>query len=1524
MADEEAQVKVVIEGEDRSAPEAEKVKKTQDDLVAHALESNQKLARSAEETAQRTTQATEQSAQRQKQATEEAAGALGTFKERLSAIAAERERALAGMGDQMAGLQKQFVSAQAGGDVAGATQAKDQIIAIQREIVQAERDALIEVSKQRDVTDEQYVQVKQAQYRSEQELRNLDLQSFKAAEEEKRAASKQTAQQEVEAEKQAAQQVEERLTVIADRRTIAFAGIGDQLASLQKDMAGAQVGGNVEAASQNKQQIIAIQREIVQAQRDALAEMAKDQTLTEEQFKQVKQAQFKTEQELRNLDVQSFKAAEEEKQAVAKQTAQAEADAAKQAANAQKQAAQEAADAAKKTADAQKQALQEQKQALQDFQSSMMRIGVAAGVVSAAILSESKQSVEAYAQLQQAVTSTNATEQAYLGTQGEALAIAQRLSADGIIPLNATLTATRRLMESGLGADQAEKLLIRFKDAAANGRKEGQDMATALDNAARSFQSGEREMARNAGLMVDFTAATKAGAQALGIQTDQMTMAQRAQAWYNGVMEQTTGVVGAAARMQQNLTGEMEMAKTATTELSQTLGGALAPLYEQLLRGQTGMTKGLTEWVSSHQDGVRSFVAIAGGATTAAAAVAGLSVAFIALISAVNPVAGVISIIAGVTGALVGAKLAADANAEAFASQTAEATTLQDRYNYLQGVLESTTATVDDKKKAEEQLVGVMAEIGKIMPDVVTQWDREGNAISISNTQLSENIRLNRELLQLKAERDLPDKEKALREAQSSLATEEQTLAAYRNGGGSSFTSRMTGQTYHVAADEEAIRDQAKKVRDATTTLGIAEKEYQIALNNAQPMFGPPVPLPVAKKPDLGNGTGGNPKMSDELQSAMQDIQDIKSSGAVDKLEQEKAKVSQILTQFGAELEKFPREQRALLRRLNEEIPREINSRDFQGALSDLLNTSQMEDWSKTAPTKMQEGLRAIKAQFASFLADPANKALAQGLELKIKQSGEAIDAEGDRRIKKAYQDALDAAKQAGKENGPGAEADGLRKALTIAFGLPPDEMLKAVRDLTGQISDLQAKAANESLQTSLQGIQSTYEKALVGLAPQLHDLDRQMVDAATSGDSMASNKLQQKMLELVRPALEVKVKALQELLDSLRGTDEETAKERVTVEKQLNSATSDLYKADLDAYRLSQEEKVAIAKQATEDIKAVETDLMTTLRQAQKDDLDALRASQAEAEKALDGKIKKLERQKEALKAVYDWQKRLQEEADVGNEIASVKRLGGFEKYDATLGRMVETYDETKVKELQDKLAGMQADDAEKRREEALDAQIRGYQDQLTALKESHQDELREREKFWADIIAGADQAGKDIETDHGKHLQEILKDLKLKIPEMTALWDGYAASVQAALDAAAKAQTTPPPPPGGSSSAGSGSSAGAGSSTGSGGGTSSGGGGGSGGGAGSGATMMSVAPGAPAAASAPAAAYAPSAASAGSSVSFVVQGLSLALPGVTDAAGFAQALPGALASAASGGFDLSSVVLTGRQQVRGGIRAR
>ncbi len=450
-----------------------------------------------------------------------------------------------------------------------------------------------------------------------------------------------------------------------------------------------------------------------------------------------------------------------------------------------KRASEEAARAAEEAAERTKQA--------------QAQVAAAATAAFAGIVLAIRGAIEAANEYNNAMVGLNSLAEGTGQDFGDLQAAAEDLASDGLMTVADAAASLKNLLARGFSADEAVDMLERLKDAAAFGRQSSLSLGEAVRSASEGIKNENSILVDNAGVTKNVAVMWEEYAATIGKSAANLTQAERRQAEYNGIMQETAYQVGDAARYAEAFAGKQAALEAATLRVNQALGasvqGALTPLVQIL----TPLADALA-WV------IEKFPGVSAGATAALTAMVALTAVVTGAIPMVKSLAaafatlhaslGVVGAISLAVGALAGIA-AACANARSPLQElNEELEGLQDELEQLStsagnaeqalAVLESGAATTDELAAAKQRLA-------EIFPALVVGYDSEGNVILANNDLIREQIELTKELRRLKqqeaqevsaqaveeAKKRRDELEGVLRQLEAEKAQLEQERAAY-------------------------------------------------------------------------------------------------------------------------------------------------------------------------------------------------------------------------------------------------------------------------------------------------------------------------------------------------------------------------------------------------------------------------------------------------------------------------------------------------------------------------------------------------------------------------------------------------------------------------------------------------------------------------------------------------------------------------------------------------------------------------
>lgn len=165
----------------------------------------------------------------------------------------------------------------------------------------------------------------------------------------------------------------------------------------------------------------------------------------------------------------------------------------------------------------------------------------------------------------------------------EAQNAALKLSSDGLMSVAESSRALQNLLSRGFGLDEAIALITRFKDSAAFGRQASLQFGEAVVSASEGLKNENSILVDNAGVTKNVSIMWKEYAAQIGKSITDLTQAEKRQAEYNGIMAETEGQLGNAARMADTFQGKQAKLNQEIEMFSATVGKTLQPALEGLM-----------------------------------------------------------------------------------------------------------------------------------------------------------------------------------------------------------------------------------------------------------------------------------------------------------------------------------------------------------------------------------------------------------------------------------------------------------------------------------------------------------------------------------------------------------------------------------------------------------------------------------------------------------------------------------------------------------------------------------------------------------------------------------------------------------------------------------------------------------------------------------------------------------------------------------------------------------------------------
>jgi len=219
------------------------------------------------------------------------------------------------------------------------------------------------------------------------------------------------------------------------------------------------------------------------------------------------------------------------------------------------------------------------------FSSSMGKIGgfIAKAFAVGTVIKFGTTSVEEASKMQSAWTGLNSIIQGTGGSFKQAQNFITEYTKDGLVSISEATTAYKNLLSRGYDTSQIENTMSRLKDSAAFGRQASYDLGEAVVTATEGLKNENSILVDNAGVTKNVAKMWEEWAKAHGTTTQAMTQAQKIEAEYNGIIQETKNQVGDAAAYTNTFSGKMSQLNMAFTNLKVAVGKVIAPIAQMFI-----------------------------------------------------------------------------------------------------------------------------------------------------------------------------------------------------------------------------------------------------------------------------------------------------------------------------------------------------------------------------------------------------------------------------------------------------------------------------------------------------------------------------------------------------------------------------------------------------------------------------------------------------------------------------------------------------------------------------------------------------------------------------------------------------------------------------------------------------------------------------------------------------------------------------------------------------------------------------
>ena len=243
------------------------------------------------------------------------------------------------------------------------------------------------------------------------------------------------------------------------------------------------------------------------------------------------------------------------------------------------------------------------------FSSTMKKVGgfIAGAFAVKQVVDFTKTCIDSASQVQAAFTGLNSIVEGTGNSFVQAQKFINDYTSDGLVSINEAANAYKNLLARGYDTSQIEDVLTRLKDSAAFGRQASYDLGEAVVTATEGLKNENSILVDNAGVTKNVAKMWEDYAKEIGVSTNDLTQAQKIQAEYNGIMEETRFQVGDAAAYTKTFSGQVQQLKFNFTQMTAAIGKVVAPIAQLFIPVLNSAMQAVTNLFQSIQNVLKVF-----------------------------------------------------------------------------------------------------------------------------------------------------------------------------------------------------------------------------------------------------------------------------------------------------------------------------------------------------------------------------------------------------------------------------------------------------------------------------------------------------------------------------------------------------------------------------------------------------------------------------------------------------------------------------------------------------------------------------------------------------------------------------------------------------------------------------------------------------------------------------------------------------------------------------------------------------
>lgn len=207
----------------------------------------------------------------------------------------------------------------------------------------------------------------------------------------------------------------------------------------------------------------------------------------------------------------------------------------------------------------------------------------AAALSVAAITNFGKASVQAATQMESKFKGLQFLMNANNRSMQEATTFIQDFTADGLVPMTSAYEAYKNMVSRGYDTSQIEQMMNVMRDSAVYNRQGQFTMGEAIEKATMGLRMENSLLTDSVGIQKNVAAMWKEYAKEIGTTANNLTLAQKRQAEFNGFMREGGVFAGAAAEYTNSYAGRTAALSASFLNLKVAVGNAIIPILNAII-----------------------------------------------------------------------------------------------------------------------------------------------------------------------------------------------------------------------------------------------------------------------------------------------------------------------------------------------------------------------------------------------------------------------------------------------------------------------------------------------------------------------------------------------------------------------------------------------------------------------------------------------------------------------------------------------------------------------------------------------------------------------------------------------------------------------------------------------------------------------------------------------------------------------------------------------------------------------------